>query len=92
MNRPDHRRCRQTKEYLRRVMNESGMTQAELGKRLRVQQSIISKWVNGHSQARLRQLEPLFADFGPPTAPNSTASAATAFAMSSSEIAWPCAS
>lgn len=72
MNRPDHRRCRQTKEYLRRVMNESGMTQAELGKRLRVQQSIISKWVNGHSQARLRQLEPLFADFGPPTAPRVT--------------------
>jgi hypothetical protein len=65
----------------RRVADRRAQIGEELHVLAQTQQTGLGAHLIGHAS-----------HFGPPTAPNSTASAAIAFCMSSSEIAWPCAS
>ncbi len=52
-----------TRELVRIALNE-GMTQAEIARLCRTQQSVVSHWGNGSSKARQSQIAPLIQQFG----------------------------
>jgi hypothetical protein len=56
-------RYRETRELVRIALND-GMTQAEIARLCRTQQSQVSMWANGPRKARTHQLEPLIERYG----------------------------
>lgn len=54
-------------EQTQRLVNiaiKSGLTQAEIAKQCRVDQSTVSRWKKGHSRAGLAQVKPLLTRYG----------------------------
>lgn len=60
---PKRQKYRHTRELIKIALDE-GMTQEEIAKLCRTQQSAVSAWKNGKSKATVQQIEPLLKRFG----------------------------
>ena len=60
---PPKKKFKYTRQLVR-IAHDEGMTQTEIGKLCRVQQSVVSKWMKGESRGTEQQLAPLLKWFG----------------------------